>query len=173
MNSALKDKVFPLEMNLYKTLLTTFNRYRDNKGTPNLKRVIGLIRSVETDGTKFTPQLTYAQIKKFKNYFDNFDGDTNSEEYKLIGGDLMKNFVDSALGSSRNAIENPKNARRLAGEENQFQKEGGEKDNNSNPTAVKMPKMHKIARTKNAIMLDTSFTEQVNRIKQLMEHMNK
>jgi len=39
-------------------------------------------------------EITYQQLKRIKNYFDNFKGDVQEKSYILNGGDYMKKWED-------------------------------------------------------------------------------
>jgi hypothetical protein len=51
--------------------------------------------------------ITYQQLKRMKNWFDNFQGDTNHNSYILNGGEYVKNWVNSTLENMRNRVNNP------------------------------------------------------------------
>ena len=54
-------------------------------------------------------QMTYQALKRLKNFFDYNKPDAgNSQQYELAGGDLMKGYVESMLGSDRAAVERSK-----------------------------------------------------------------
>jgi hypothetical protein len=49
-------------------------------------------------------EITYQQLKRMKNFFDNFDGHENDLPYILNGGHYVKNWVDNTLRSMRDGI---------------------------------------------------------------------
>ena len=49
-------------------------------------------------------EVTYQQLKRMKNFFDNFDGHENDLAYILNGGHYVKNWVDNTLRSMRDGI---------------------------------------------------------------------
>jgi len=53
-------------------------------------------------------EVSYQQLKRMKNWFDNFNGDENDLSYILNGGNYVKNWVDRTLESMRNNIYNTK-----------------------------------------------------------------
>ena len=65
-------------------------------------------------------EITYQQLKRIKNWFDNFNGHPNDLSYKLNGGDYMKNWVNQQLQSMRGNIYNTKKNKSESGMENQF-----------------------------------------------------
>lgn len=46
--------------------------------------------------------VTYQQLGRIKNYFDNYNGDKKDYPFILNGGDYMKTWVDQTLDSMRN-----------------------------------------------------------------------
>ena len=95
-------------------------------------------------------------MKRIKNYFDSYSGDGDDDEYKLNGGELMKNWVDKELGTSRDAIHSTKKVQMDAGRENSFIKTH-EKDKSKNPTKVGIPKLHKGSTAANIMRNDTTY----------------
>lgn len=49
-------------------------------------------------------QVTYQQLKRMKNWFDNYNGNRNNLPYILNGGDYVKNWVNNTLDSMRNNV---------------------------------------------------------------------
>ncbi len=47
-------------------------------------------------------KITYKQLKRIKNFFDNFKGKPNELPFILNGGVIMKNWVNNTLTSMRN-----------------------------------------------------------------------
>ena len=65
-------------------------------------------------------EILYQQLKRIKNYFDNFNGDVQEKSYILNGGDYMKNWVNDTLRFLRDDIYNTKKNKQEAGMQNQF-----------------------------------------------------
>lgn len=65
-------------------------------------------------------EISYQQLKRIKNYFDNFNGDVQEKTYILNGGDYMKNWVNDTLRFLRDDIYNTKKNKEEAGMQNQF-----------------------------------------------------
>lgn len=57
--------------------------------------------------------VTYQQLKRIKNFFDNFDGDENELSFILNGGHYVKNWVNQTLKSLRDNIELGKEVKSL------------------------------------------------------------
>jgi hypothetical protein len=49
-----------------------------------------------------TGYVTYQQLGRIKNWFDNYTGDGKDAPYILNGGDYVRNWVDSTLDHLRN-----------------------------------------------------------------------
>lgn len=49
-------------------------------------------------------KVSYQQLKRIKNWFDNYNGPKNTKEYELNGGDKMKEWVNGILGQMRNGV---------------------------------------------------------------------
>ena len=50
-------------------------------------------------------EITYQQLKRMKNWFDNFNGHENDLPFILNGGHYVKGWVDNTLGTMRNGTE--------------------------------------------------------------------
>lgn len=74
-------------------------------------------RNKELQGSN---EISYQQLKRIKNYFDNFNGDVQEKTYILNGGDYMKNWVNDTLRFLRDDIYNTKKNKQEAGMQNQF-----------------------------------------------------
>lgn len=53
-------------------------------------------------------EITYQQLKRIKNWFDNFEGHENDLPYILNGGHYVKNWVHNTLTSMRDNVHNTK-----------------------------------------------------------------
>jgi hypothetical protein len=75
-------------------------------------------------------EITYQQLKRIKNWFDNFEGHENDLPYILNGGHYVKNWVNKTLNSMRENVRLPKEVKSTV-LPNQFIKKH-EKNNLSN-----------------------------------------
>lgn len=50
-------------------------------------------------------EVTYQQLKRIKNFFDNYNGNENDLPFILNGGHYVKGWVDKTLNSMRNGVE--------------------------------------------------------------------
>lgn len=53
-------------------------------------------------------EVSYQQLKRMKNWFDNFDGKENDLSFILNGGHYVKNWVNKSLNSMREDVRLPK-----------------------------------------------------------------
>jgi hypothetical protein len=95
-NKELYDKkiVFPDEMREHMRVSHHSAKDADKNGE-------GYKRNQELQGQK---SLTYQQLKRIKNFFDNFQGKDVDHEFILNGGVKMKNWVDNELRRMREGI---------------------------------------------------------------------
>jgi hypothetical protein len=68
----------------------------------------GYRRNKELRDSRF---VTYQQLKRMKNFFDNFNGHENDLPFILNGGHYVKGWVDRILQSMRDGISIPKEIR--------------------------------------------------------------
>lgn len=92
MNSKLYGNEYKIPSKILEQIKMALIKYPNNNG---IKRAKNLISS---------GKCTYSNLKRLKNYFDNYNGSDNIE-YILAGGDLMKSFVDQILNAERNRVE--------------------------------------------------------------------
>lgn len=50
-------------------------------------------------------EITYQQLKRMKNWFDNFNGHENDLPFILNGGHYVKGWVNKTLGSMRDGVD--------------------------------------------------------------------
>ena len=55
--------------------------------------------------------ITYQQLKRMKNWFDNFDGHQDEPSHILNGGHYVKNWVNSTLKGDRDSINTSKQSK--------------------------------------------------------------
>jgi hypothetical protein len=97
MNSDLYGKTFVLPEEVVNYLQQCFDAA---KGASQSNQ--GYRRNIELRKSK---EVTYQQLKRMKNWFDEFDGDRDDLEYILNGGDYVKNWVNNTLESKRNDVD--------------------------------------------------------------------
>jgi hypothetical protein len=119
-------------------------------------------------------EVSYSDMKRIKNYFDNYEGDGKDPEYKLNGGDLGKEWVESELGLSRDIIDSNKRTRMEAGEQNMFKKTHT-KDSSANPTEpgglVNVQKTAASDAIKGEFNYDKNVREEITQINKLIKYL--
>ena len=108
-----------------------------------------------------TKEVTYQQLKRMKNWFDDFGGHDNDLPFILNGGHYVKNWVNNTLGSMREGSRLPKEIKSVA-LDNQFIQPHEKNDikNMNRPT-----KSHKSSTERHA----TAISEDVKKINDLIK----
>ena len=111
-NKDLKGRKFMLSKGIKKHLLNTLNSYNGDKNIEGYKRLVNIL-SMENG-------IDYNEMKRLKNFFDNYNGTNQNVTYILNGGDEMKNWVNNTLTSATTAIKDIKQDKKNVGMENVF-----------------------------------------------------
>ncbi len=104
MNSQLYNKNIELPKEVKEYLETCFSHVGETD--PNIE---GFKRNQELRDTGY---VTYQQLGRIKNWFDNYSGDKTDKPFILNGADYMKKWVDTTIedlrkgGDLRNDINN-------------------------------------------------------------------
>lgn len=106
-------------------------------------------------------EITYQQLKRIKNWFDNFNGHDNDLPFILNGGHYIKDWVNNTLRSMRDGVSLPKEIKSIA-LDNQFI-QPHEKNNVVNMN--RPSKSHKSTTEKHS----TAISEDVRKINQLIK----
>lgn len=104
--------------------------------------------------------ITYQQLKRIKNFFDNFKGNQKEDVFILNGGVLMKNWVNDQLRKMREGLKITKRNKMDTGMENQFIKPHEKKDF----TNVRPSQQHLSTREK----YNSAVTESLRRINEII-----
>jgi len=104
--------------------------------------------------------ITYKQLKRIKNFFDNFKGNHKDPAFVLNGGVMMKNWVNDQLRKMREGLNMTKTNKMNTGMQNQFIKPHEKKDF----TNVRPSQKHKSTVEK----YDTAVTESLKRINEII-----
>tara|TARA_R100001443_G_scaffold29995_5_gene43483 strand:+ start:2666 stop:3121 length:456 start_codon:yes stop_codon:yes gene_type:complete len=151
MNNDLKNDVYVIPDSLIDLLKVGLSKLQaGDKGYTRCSNMV-------SDG-----KLTYPQAKKFKHELEN---DLEGDEYSLVGGDDMLDFINNSLEGRRDSVYQSKKIRQNAGEENVFKKTHT-KDKSKNPTKVRKIK---VAKNSDDILNNRAVYEEINRIKQLLK----
>lgn len=110
-NKELKGRKFMLGKGIKKHLMQTLKDYNGDKTIDGYKRLNNIL---EMDG------IDYNEMKRIKNFFDNYNGTNDNPTYILNGGDEMKNWVDNTLNSATTAIRDIKRDKKEMGIKNAF-----------------------------------------------------
>ena len=110
-NKELNNRTFTLPKGVRNYLSSILSQYKGNKNVDGYDRLNNLLSM---------GQITYQEMKRLKNFFDNFQGDNNSVEYTLNGGDALKTWVNNTLYTATSAIKDYKQAKKDAGIKNAF-----------------------------------------------------
>ena len=110
-NNELKNRRFPIPKNVRKLLQQTLDNYKGDKTIDGYKRLNNVL-SMDS--------IAYNEMKRIKNFFDNYGGTDKSAEYILNGGDAMKTWVNNTLYTATKAVKDYKQAKKDAGLSNAF-----------------------------------------------------
>ena len=121
------------------------------------KRTEGYSRNQELQDQKF---ITYKQLKRIKNFFDNFKGNQKEPSFILNGGVEIKNWVNDELRKMRDYLKNTKTNKMNAGMMNQFLDPHEKKDF----TNVRPSQEH----SKTIDKYNSAITESLKRINELI-----
>lgn len=105
-NSKLRHRVFPLTKEIKKHLQNTLKNYNGDKSVEGYKRLCNLL-SMENG-------IKYNEMKRLKNFFDNYNGSEDSVEFILNGGEPMKLWIDATLNLATTVTQNIKQAEKMA-----------------------------------------------------------
>jgi len=111
-NSQLQGHSWDIPKELYGHLRRTMNAYKGPKNVEGYKRLEGLISE---------PKVSYEQLKRIKNFFDNHNtvdymSDRKQDtQFILNGGRKMKSWVYDTLNFERDKIQTNKDVQKNAG----------------------------------------------------------
>jgi len=152
-NKSLYDKEIEFPRNMREHMRVSLGKVGDvDKDSEGYKR------NQELQGKKF---ISYKQLKRIKNFFDNFKGNQKEPEFVLNGGFLMKNFVNDELRKMREFGHMTKRNKMNAGMQNQFIKPHEKKDFNN----VRPSQEH----SKTVDKYNAAVTESLRRINEIMK----
>jgi hypothetical protein len=121
------------------------------------ENVEGFKRNKELQGKNF---IDYKQLKRIKNFFDNFKGNHKDPSFILNGGVEMKNWVNDVLRKMRQGLDLTKRNKADTGMQNQYIKPHEKKDF----TNVRASQKHASTLQK----YDSAVTESLKRINELI-----
>ena len=152
MNKSLYDKEIEFPRNMREHMRVSLGKVGDvDKDSEGYKR------NQELQGKKF---ITYKQLKRIKNFFDNFKGNHKEPSFILNGGVEMKNWVDNILRKMRQGLDLSKRNKADTGMMNQYIKPHEKKDF----TNVRASQKHQSTINK----YDSAVTESLKRINEII-----
>ena len=110
-SNELKNRKFPIPDGVRKKLTAIKDNYNGDKNMLGYKRLCNIL---DMDGIK------YSEMKRLKNFFDNYEGSDKSMEYILNGGEPMKLWVTNTLYTATKSVHDYKQAKKDAGIKNAF-----------------------------------------------------
>ena len=152
MNSALYDKEIEFPIDKREHMSKSLAQVKDVR-----EDLEGYQRNKELQGKE---TISYKQLKRIKNFFDNFKGNHKDPEYILNGGVIMRNWVNDELRKMRDTIKNNKQNKMDTGMQNQFIKPHEKKDF----TNVRPSQKHSSVLQK----YDSAVTESLRRINEII-----
>ena len=152
MNSSLYDKEIEFPSDKREHMKKCFHRVKNADNNTE-----GYNRNKELQNQKF---ITYKQLKRIKNFFDNFKGNQKEPSFILNGGVEIKNWVNDELRKMRDYLKNTKTNKMNAGMMNQFLDPHEKKDF----TNVRPSKEH----SKTIDKYNSAVTESLKRINELI-----
>ena len=152
MNKSLYDKEIEFPSDKREHMKKCFHMVKNAN-----ENVEGYNRNKELQSQKF---ITYKQLKRIKNFFDNFKGNHKEPSFILNGGVEIKNWVNDELRKMRDYIKNTKTNKKDTGMMNQFIDPHEKKDF----TNVRPSQKH----LKTAEKYDVAVTESLKRINELI-----
>ena len=149
MNKELYNKKVKIPDEIREHMRNSFNSISSSPNDEGYKRNNELQNSEE---------ISYQQLKRIKNFFDNFKGTAQDTAFILNGGEYMKNWVNETLRFLRDDIYTIKKNKKEAGLANQFNKSHEKNDISS----MNRP-------TKSHNKYNTEITETLKRINDLIK----
>ena len=113
-NVQLKGITIVIEKDINSHLKNIFNAYCGNRNIEGYERLKNLCDSKD---------VSYEQLARIKNFFDNFTGKKSDSPYLLNGGTKMKEWVEMSLSNMRNKVSSKKKNMSNVGMPNQYQKD--------------------------------------------------
>ena len=131
-NRELKHRFFPLGKNIRQHLQNTLDGYEGDRTINGFKRLNNIL-SMENG-------IAYNEMKRLKNFFDNYQGTPNSIEYILNGGEPMRLWINATLNRATKGVEDFKTAKKEAGIPNAYIRphEKDRQNKTSKPTTAKI-----------------------------------
>jgi hypothetical protein len=163
-NDILEKKSYPLNDEILEGLKVSLNTFKNSNNKAGLKRAEDFLKN---------RVISFKEMERLKNFFTTYDG-SDEQEYRLSGGDLMKDFVINGVAQLRKAIDNVKRTRMKAGEENQYKKTHTKDRDNANPTNVNKANVQTSSDEimDNRTTYSESYENEIDKMRYLIEYMD-
>lgn len=102
----MNSKLYGEKIELPKEVVSYLSKCFDSVGDSADDSVEGFKRNKELRDSGY---ITYQQLKRMKNWFDNFQGESNDKSFILNGADYVKNWVNKTLESMRSGTNGSQN----------------------------------------------------------------
>jgi len=160
-NENLESRTYKLPQYIMNELERTINKHRFDDAKP--KGYNEIVHIVGMNG-----ELGQGKLKTIKHHFDNPEPSKKdyNERTKMLGS-KMRSWIENELRHIRTTDDRSKRMKSLAGANNTFKK-NHTKDNNSNPTGVSIPKLHKSVNFRNMMGNNRTIYEDCERIRNLI-----
>jgi mutator protein MutT len=114
MNKDLYNNQYEIPNDVLNYIQSSINKYKPKEGQSGFEKAQNHLNK---------KTITYQNLKRVKNYFDNLKDGYDKIEFDLNGGDLMKDYVNSILTSERQKVKSDKKIKSdYAQMDNQFRK---------------------------------------------------
>ena len=156
MNKDLKNSIYTCPEKIIDELNININIYNSDEHAKGHKRASDIINN---------PKLPYSKMVKLKHDLSKFKG--SEDEFKLIGGEMMRNWVNKILQNSMDSVSSVKDAQMAGGLQNTHI-EPHDKDNNKNPMNTKLDQSNSLTKSNNKTVYD----EEIKQMKYLIEYLD-
>ena len=156
MNKDLKNNIYTCPESIIDELSSNINIYSGDEHAKGHKRSSDIINN---------PKLPYSKMVKLKHDLNKFNGD--EDEFKLIGGEMMRNWVNKVLQGSMDSVSKLKDAKMQGGLQNTHIK-AHEKDNNKNAMNTRLDQSNSVTKSNNKTVYD----EEIKQMKYLIEYLD-
>jgi hypothetical protein len=105
----MNSKLYGEKIELPEEVIVYLGQCFDNVNQNSDESTEGYKRNKELRDSGF---ITYQQLKRMKNWFDNYQGSKDDTSYILNGGEYLHNWVNQTLENMRNRVLNPQNIKK-------------------------------------------------------------
>ena len=157
MNSDLKNKVYTCPDNIIKQLNINLNIYNGDEHSKGHKRAKDIVNN---------PKLPQSKMVKLKHDLANFEG--HEDEFILIGGNSMRDWVNGVLQQAMDSISTEKEAKMRGGLQNTHIKPHEKDKANKNVMDTSLDQSNSVTKSNNKTVYD----EEIKQVKYLIEYLD-